>query len=402
LSIYSDPNIPTTLLGDPTKLSQVLINLISNAIKFTPNGGTIYITMKLTAKTKRSATIYFSVKDTGIGISEEEKDKIFDAFSQADASTSRKYGGTGLGLSISSQLIKYMGGVLDIRSRKGVGSNFFFSLKFKQIKDSSENRYLNLSNYKIGYISDDIDSAKNLKIYIEYQRAEFRVYTIKDILSIPKDELPHLLLIDYSSLKRDIDIESFLKFNLKIVLIVENDMEKELRVLKNRVDKLLYKPINLTRTLRALEILKKSKNIVKPKPQNKIEFKNIKALVAEDNFINQKLMKKILDNFGIDVTIVNNGEEALKFRRLKDYDIIFMDIQMPIMGGIQATREIFNFEVKENKKHIPIIALTANAQKGDKERYINEGMDDYISKPMKIDELKDVLEKYISHKVGSL
>jgi len=398
-NIFSDPNIPMELIGDPTKISQVLSNLISNAVKFTPEGGLVYIYMKLVHQTKKSANIYFSVKDTGIGISPKEKDKIFDAFSQADVSTSRKYGGTGLGLSISSQLIRHMGGVLDIQSKEGEGANFFFSLELKKSPNSVNIPKLNISKYKVGYILPQKDNgvANNLKIYTQYHGAKFESYEFHEIFSIPKEEIPDLLLVTYSCFTTE-ELKAFLSFKTKIVLILETKKEQEIKKIKDKLNNCLYKPINFTRTTKALELLKKESQKSQKDINKPLKFNNIKALVAEDNLINQKLMKTILDNFGLEVTVANNGEEAFRFRQESDYDIIFMDIQMPIMGGIQATKKIFDFEVSQNKKHIPIIALTANAQKGDKEKYIKEGMDDYISKPMQIEELKNILKRYIENR----
>ncbi|NOZ90999.1 MAG: response regulator [Epsilonproteobacteria bacterium] len=403
-NIYSDPYIPLEILGDPTKISQVLTNLISNAIKFTPDGGIIYISMRKISQTLNDITIHFSVKDTGIGITDKEKNRIFDAFSQADASTSRKYGGTGLGLSISSQLIKYMGGKLEIDSKKGEGSDFFFSLKFKKPKETKEQIRLNLTGYRVGYILPQRDSGidKNLKVYTEYHGAKFESYEFHKIFSLSTTKLPDLIFIHYSCFNRDGDINPFLSLPSKLVLILSGDRKNELSNIKKNVAQYIYEPINFTRTSQSLKTLIDKPKEIENKTTDRLKFNKIKALVAEDNLINQKLMKRVLDNFGMDVTVVNNGKEALKSRQTDEYDIIFMDIQMPIMGGIDATKNISQFEIQENKKHIPIIALTANALQGDKEKYIKEGMDDYISKPIQIEELQDILKRYISPQIRSI
>jgi len=402
--VFSDPTIPIELIGDPTKLSQVINNLISNAIKFTPNGGLINIYMIKSSETKKSISLHFSVKDTGIGIADKEKDKIFNAFSQADASTSRKYGGTGLGLSISSQLIRYMGGKLDIKSKKGKGSTFLFSLKFKKSENSKKQNKLNLSKYKVGYILPQRDNGvdKNLKIYTEYHGAKFISYEVHELFALPISKLPDLLFVNYSCFDKEGEINPFFVLPTKVVLISTGDRKDELKQIKNRTDKILYEPINFNKTTKSLQILIENPKKTIPKMKNDIKFNDTKALVAEDNLINQKLMKQILDKFGIAVTLVNNGKEALNARETDNYDIIFMDIQMPIMNGIEATQKISNFEIKENKKHIPVIALTANAIQGDREKYIDAGMDDYISKPIQIKELKKVLNKFIYPQVRSI
>ena len=192
-------------------------------------------------------------------------------------------------------------------------------------------------------------------------------------------------------MKKKGDIEPFLALPLKIVLIVAENREKELGEISKKIAITLHKPLNFTRTMRALEVL----NIV-PKKEITVDksvskFLGMKALVAEDNLINQKLMKSVLAREGIDVTVVNDGKEALKLREKEEYDVIFMDIQMPVMGGVEATEKILELEAEKRVRHVTIIALTANALEGDKEKYLAKGMDAYLSKPLKIEELERVL-----------
>ncbi|CAA6811377.1 MAG: BarA sensory histidine kinase (= VarS = GacS) [uncultured Sulfurovum sp.] len=402
LKVCIDPKIPTNVLGDPTKIIQILSNLISNAIKFTPNQGNIEINIKQMRKedenSKQNIKLQFSVEDSGIGISSQEKKEIFNAFSQADASTSRKYGGTGLGLSIASQFIKHMGGKLDIQSQVGKGAKFFFSISLEKPQNLQMRSKENLSAYTIGYIPpiDNRNIDKNLKTYVEYQEATFLTYTQRTLLNLTESDLPDLLFIDYRCFDKEGDIEYFLDLPLKIVLIVADNREEELIDIREKIDKVLHKPVNLTRTLKSLDILtkvekespKKSKNITK-------QFNEVNALVVEDNFINQKLMKSILNRFGMNVTLVSNGQEGLDSRKNKEYDIIFMDIQMPIMGGVEATKKILSFEKENHKKHIPIVALTANALEGDREKYMAIGMDAYLPKPMNLDALQEILNHFI-------
>jgi signal transduction histidine kinase/CheY-like chemotaxis protein len=398
LKVHIDPYMSTELIGDPTKISQILINLVSNAIKFTPSGGYVKISILQVSETKKDAVLKFSIRDSGIGISPQQRVRIFDAFSQADASTSRKYGGTGLGLSISYQLVKQMGGKLDIESKKGEGSTFFFSLKLKKPSEIKKRKRLELSHFKVGYIPphDNKRVDENLKTYIEYQGAEFTLYKRHEILNLPKLMLPNILFIDYTCFDKKGQIDYFLELPLKLVLILEDDRKKELDSIKDKIDKFLYKPVNFSRTKKTLEILKKTKiEIEFNSKKNSEQFIGKKALVVEDNIINQKLMKNILNNFSIYVTVVDNGEKAIKHRKEHEYDIIFMDVQMPVMGGVEATENILDFEIEYNKKHVPIVALTANALRGDKEKYINAGMDAYLSKPMNIKELKDILVKFV-------
>ncbi|CAA6810149.1 MAG: BarA sensory histidine kinase (= VarS = GacS) [uncultured Sulfurovum sp.] len=399
LKICIDPELPTSVLGDPTKIAQILNNLISNAIKFTPKKGYVEIKIETTKKhTDSKIKLQFSVKDSGIGVTSEEKKKIFEAFSQADVSTSRKYGGTGLGLSIASQFIKNMGGTLNLESQIGEGSRFFFSIILEKPQELSMRFKNDLSAYKVGYIPpvhhQSLD--KNLKIYVEYQSAKFVTYSQRVLLNLEESELPNLLYIDYKCFDNVEDLDYFLDLPLKIVLIVADNREQELLPIVNKIDKILHKPVNLTRTLKSLEILKEE---IKKSPTevniSNPTFNNASALVAEDNSINQKLIKSILQRLGLNVTVVSNGKEALMLRKKHEYDIIFMDIQMPVMGGIEASKEIISFEKTSAKKHIPIVALTANALTGDKEKYMAEGMDAYLSKPMDLEKLKKVLVDFI-------
>ncbi len=393
LKVDIDPYIPVELLGDPTKILQILTNLISNAIKFTVNEGSVVVSVDKLVESSSGVKVKFMVKDSGIGVESREKKIIFDAFSQADPSTSRKFGGTGLGLSISSQLVKRMGGKLELESEVGKGSLFHFTLNLEKTESAKEREKLNLERFQVAYISPinsrTIDSS--LKRYVEYQGAKFNIYSTDTILTLPKDKLPDLLFIDYRCFEKKGEIEPFLALPLKIVLIVAENREEELGEISKQIDITLHKPVNFTRTMRALEVL----NIV-PKKEIKVDksvskFLGMKALVAEDNLINQKLMKSVLTREGIDVTVVNDGKEALKLREKEQYDVIFMDIQMPVMGGVEATEKILELEAQTRLRHVPIIALTANALEGDKEKYLAKGMDAYLSKPLKIEELERVL-----------
>ena len=398
LKVNIDPDIPMELIGDPTKLSQILNNLISNAIKFTEKEGLVSISMLKVMENKKSTLLKFIVKDSGIGVSSEEKKKIFDAFSQADVSTNRKYGGTGLGLSISSQFIQYMGGELEIQSEVGEGTSFYFSLNLEKSSSSTQHNKLDFSSYSIGYVPPITPQCidRYLKNYVEFYGAKFQIYNRYEILNLEKNELPDLLFMDYKCFKSKQQLEVFLDLPLQTILIVADNREDELLDVRDKIDYLLHKPVNFTRTLKALEVLE-SKQTEKRLAQehSTIRFVNKKALVAEDNKINQKLMKSILERFGFDVTIVENGQESIKLRKESSFDIIFMDIQMPIMGGVEATKKILSLEKEEERGHVPIIALTANALEGDKEKYLGFGMDGYLSKPINMESLEEILVTYI-------
>ena len=406
--VFVDPELPKTLVGDPTKISQVIVNLVSNAIKFTGANGEVDVIIEKRGETEKDATIYFAVRDTGIGITPEQKEKIFEAFSQADAGTSRKYGGTGLGLAISSKLVERMGGQLDIESEPGEGSTFFFTLTLPKGADQEKVRPA-MEGLSAAIVlpekTPERMSDLNLKRYAEYCGVEFQILHYDDIFDREDVALPDLLFVDHLFVRRGRELDMFLDLETHVVLITTGEMKREAEAVTDKVSKIIYKPVNFSKTLRAFEVVRatekeREETILKPEEE---KFENLRILVAEDNPINQKLIRTTLEQFGADVTLASNGSEAFELRKQNDYDLIFMDIQMPVMNGIEATKEILHYEQVNHLKHVPIVALTANALAGDRERYIEAGMDNYIPKPINLADLKNLIEMYHPHKqrVGS-
>lgn len=407
LGVYVDPNLPSEVMGDPTKISQVLVNLISNAIKFTKPKGIVDVSIEKVAESDDYVTVKFAVSDTGIGISPSQKSKIFEAFSQADVSTSRKYGGTGLGLAISGKLVSFMGGELDIESEEGKGATFFFTLTLEKSKASKPRKIINMVGFKVGLLvgegRDEGIILKNLERYVLYTGALFDTYDEKQILQMRAEDLPDILYINDTHCQRKGELEKYLTLDCKIVLIVAPDKKKQIEAVLDRIDKILYKPLNLTKTLKSLEVVYDQEVRTSSKDENdteKITFNGLHILVAEDNTINQKLIKNVLNGLGISVTLASNGQEALDLRMQNEYDMIFMDVQMPVMGGIEATHKIIAYEEKTRKHHIPIVALTANALSGDREKYMEEGMDNYLSKPIDLDKLNVLLQEYFPARIS--
>jgi signal transduction histidine kinase/CheY-like chemotaxis protein len=404
--VYVDPELPAVVIGDPTKISQVIVNLISNAIKFTKTNGKVDVLIEKLSESDQDTTVKFSVKDTGIGITEEQKSKIFDAFSQADVSTSRKFGGTGLGLAISGKLVSFMGGELEIDSVEDEGSTFFFTLKLEKSEQSKERTVVNMRGFKVGFVVPDAtverEINKNLEAYIDYTGAKFKVYYGNELFEEEEALLPDVVFIDHRYCQRTGEVEKYLDLDTKIILMTTAEKKKDIKAIEDRMDRIFYKPVNFTKTLKSLEVLyeeKDSKKLSKTEDKKGMVFENIHALVAEDNTINQKLIKNVLNGFGVEVTLANNGEEALDLRMQNEFDIIFMDIQMPVMGGIEATGKILDFEEKNRKHHIPIVAVTANALEGDREKYIEAGMDNYLSKPVELEQLNLLIQEYFPHKI---
>jgi signal transduction histidine kinase/CheY-like chemotaxis protein len=406
LGIYIEPSIPQTLIGDPTKVSQVIINLISNATKFTPVHGSIDVFISKVFEDDNEVGLSFVIKDTGIGISEEQKEKIFEAFSQADDSTSRKYGGTGLGLSISTRLVTYMGGTLDVESEVGEGASFFFTLKFKKSEEEEEDyarKYQGLSVALVlpsGDVYRQIDI--NLITYFDYLGVDFKIYYGDEIFELERTEMPDVLFFSQEYTRKEGELERYYDLPTKLILLTTGDMQRDFKVPTDKVTKIVYKPINFTKIITVMELCTQTEEAggkIESVSSDYYQFENIHALVAEDNVINQKLITRVLKSFGLQITIASNGKEALELRKQNEYDVIFMDIQMPVMGGIEATQEIIRFENLNHRKHIPIIALTANALQGDREKYLEAGMDNYASKPIDLDHINTLLLEYFPQQI---
>ncbi len=402
LGVFIEPSIPKYFMGDPTKLSQVLINLISNAIKFTPTDGTINVFMKEVTSDDASVSIRFGVQDSGIGITEEQKVKIFQAFTQADSSTSREFGGTGLGLTISRTIIDYMGGELDVSSTPGEGAEFFFTITLQRDSSSKEVAYPTFENLKIGLALPDISIERqidhNLEAYIKYLGTTIRLYSYDELFTQTETMgLPDILFVDHHYAKKPELVERFSKLDTYVVLMTTGTLKRIVDGHNHNFLKMIHKPMTINKTVRMIESYTLGEEVLTSNEKDTLktdQFNHIHALVAEDNLINQKLILVTLENFGLEVTLASNGKEALEHRIKSDYDIIFMDIQMPIMNGMEATKAILEHEEEENLEHIPIIALTANALKGDKEKYIKAGMDNYASKPLNLVELKAIIGDY--------
>jgi len=404
LNLYTDPKLPQNLIGDPTRLSQVIINLVSNAVKFTDARGRINVFANYIEETDENVTFKIEVSDSGIGLSEEQQSKIFEAYGQADASTTRKSGGTGLGLTISKKIIESMGGDLQVESEIGAGSNFFFTITLKKGKKSQRDVLPVFENIQVGLLlseEKDNDTLNMiLKNYVEYLGAGYHRYSVADIFNEDSvSDLPDVLLIDYSTIASGADLQKISDLKCKTVLMISSNLQSDIEEERHIFNEIVYTPITFEKVIKLL-LIKENKEVVldlseeKKEKESKTFDNNIHVLVAEDNPINQKLIKIVLENFGLKISMASNGEEAVDFRKNENFDMIFMDIQMPIMGGVEATKLILEYEKEKGLKHIPIIALTANALAGDREKYMAEGMDDYATKPLNINILETLISKY--------
>jgi signal transduction histidine kinase/CheY-like chemotaxis protein len=406
-ALWIDPKLSLNLLrSDPGKIKQVLINLISNALKFTKKKGSIDVIIQEIERTKDEVSIKFSVKDTGIGISEESKSKVFEAFIQADSSTSRKYGGTGLGLTISSSLVKSLGGALILESTVGKGTTFSFTLTVakQEIKRENSKQAMKMAIYA----PDDVqkkDSDHYLEDYLyAYKHLSLtRFKTFEECMDAP-DELFDVLYIHYDNInKKEFQrIVRCHRTHSTIVLVVKLNKHHEVKELNLDFTQVLYEPITFSKiekSLKSLTIKEEKREKESVKQEKDKPFQDIHALIVEDNPINQKMIQHTLKNMGITTECANNGQEGFDEYKINsnNYDIVFMDIQMPVLNGIDATKKILEYEKIEGLEHTPVVAVTANALKGDRERFLAEGMDEYVSKPINLEKFIAVLNIFFPH-----
>ena len=410
LSCYIDPSLHNYLKGDVVKIKEVLINLMSNAVKFTPHNGQITVEIKrLENAPLEKARVLFSVQDSGIGIHEDKIEGIFDAFNQADSTITRKFGGTGLGLTISSKYIDLMGGRLEVASEEGKGSRFFFVLNLSESHSSGNDFKDHFSEYHCA-ICSPINSNKAhtafMYDYFSYFGATSKYYSdFAGLKNLIFKSGSNIIVADYSNLTKE-ELEEYKKIKLPIILILKASQQSKFSEFNTKYITPIYEPINISKLVKVLEanreFLPAQETPVESKPLPRTSLgKKFKAdvLVAEDNEINQKLIKRTLEDLGLSITIVPNGLQALERRKTGQFDMIFMDIAMPVMDGIESTHKILEFEEKNRLPHIPIVAITANALKGDRERFMKEGLDEYITKPIKKESIINILNVFMHDKI---
>ncbi len=405
-------DIGKNFFGDSLRITQILTNLLTNAIKFT-NKGEIGIIVK----TLKNNMMRFEVKDTGIGLSDEQIDKLFQSFSQADSSTTRRYGGTGLGLAISKQLVELMNGRIWVESKEGVGSSFIFEIELPREKLSSK-PFTIFSDKKILVVDDNqswqdiikhlltsfgidvVVASSGFEAIELLERSECRFDLILMDWSMPKlDGFETIKLIqsgDFSSSYKDIVLISAFK-----------GVEIERKASSIGIDLFLQKPVNPSTlndilsdlflgTNRAKRIELKDENSLKQSIQ---VLKGSKILLAEDNKTNQDVIIGLLENSGIEIVVAQNGEEAVEKFAANSFELILMDLQMPVMDGIEATTIIRSMH---RGGEIPIIALTANAMKRDVEKTKAVGMNEHLNKPIDVEKLYETLLRYISKKTDTI
>jgi len=402
LATFIDPSLPKVIKGDVVKIKEIITNFLSNAMKFTHKGG-VSVIVENRGIENNKVKIYIEVADTGIGVTEEQKEKIFEAFSQADISVTRKYGGTGLGLAITSKYVEMMGGKIEVESKLNEGTKFFFEITLDVVDAKPtiiENLYAKLH---VALLEKEQPQIREqfLRRYLEYSGIQISTFSdLNGLKEVTKEDI-NAVVFPYE-ISRKAYLEYVKSNGIKYTLVASLKYKPDITDLDPAPIFTIWDPINATKSFSMLQEIDKSRlenysKVVEKikKIENETKF-DLSVLVAEDNPINQKLIKITLEQMGIKVDLANNGLEAFNKYSLDPdkYDLIFMDIQMPVMDGIEATHEILDFEKDEEIKHTPIIALTANALKGDKEKFLSEGMDDYLTKPINKDALIKTIKKF--------
>ena len=421
-------DVPMALVGDPLRLGQVLINLCNNAVKFT-HEGEIVVSTSAVEKEDESVTLRFCVRDTGVGLSEEQKGKLFQAFSQADTSTTRKYGGTGLGLTISKRLVNMMGGEIWVESEPGKGSEFIFTAKFGLARKVARKHLVpsvDLRGMRVLVVDDNASSREILQALLESMSFEVTVAAsaeegIAELEKGAKDRPYKLVVMDWKMPGMDgikasevIKRHPSLPQKPKIIIATAYGREEVMqRSEKVGVEGFLLKPVGQSVLFDAIMVAfgkeaLEGEAVVRVRGSDEEELRKIRGarvLLAEDNEINQQVAKEILEQAGLVVHIANNGQEALDLVRTNTFDAVLMDVQMPVMDGYTATREIRKWEGgsgkgeggvrKEGTSSIPIIAMTAHAMSGDHEKSIAAGMSDHVTKPIDPVKLLGTLARWI-------
>lgn len=413
LAFHLAPEVPDTIVGDRYRLRQIIVNLVGNAIKFTDEGEVV-VDVNVESQSERDVLLHFVVRDTGIGIPKSKQKQIFQAFEQVDESMARRFSGTGLGLAIASRLINLMGGRIWVISEVDQGSAFHFTAHFEltqeEVPASEPLVKADLDGLRVLVVDDNLTNCQILEEMLSNWKMQPQTVTRgKDALEamharVRGGEPFDLILVDANmptmdgfslakAIKQDKELGSAV-----IMMITSSDRRGEIsRCKKLGIAAHLIKPLkqselfnSIAETLGINGVDHHSTRLKTAELGKRIP--PLKILLAEDSIVNQKLALALLQPHGHEITVVTNGKEAVEQRKTAHFDLILMDVQMPEMDGLEATREIRDYE-QTREEHIPIIAMTAHAMKGDRERCLEAGMDGYVSKPVRVRELYQMIEE---------
>jgi signal transduction histidine kinase/CheY-like chemotaxis protein len=403
------PDVPPYLVGDMKRLRQVIGNLVNNAIKFTDEGE-IFISAEKSNETKEYCEILFSVKDSGIGIAKEKLSQIFEAFTQGESFSNRRYGGTGLGLAIARHVVGLMGGKIWAESTPGKGSTFFFTAKLRIAETPTTKLYIRgqipeLRNNRVLVVDSDATTRQIFSVQFDsWGMKAYSASSAKEALKIIESEenyfdlgiidmqLPDMTGVDLAKSIRSIPFKGDIPFVLVSSVGKISNLPPEL------FDAQLTKPVKLAELFDlVLSVIAEARNRKKLEADHNFDKKlsdklPLEILLAEDNYTNQELVITLMRKMGYNIDSVDNGRKVLDMMETKKYDIILMDVQMPIMNGMEATAAIHDIYDEHERPYI--IAITANAMPGDRERFLDAGMVDYLSKPIRFKDVQEVLVRW--------
>ena len=422
--LITDNKVPLTVIGDPLRLGQIITNLTNNAVKFTKQGE-IIVKISLLKEKNDKVVLRFSVEDTGIGMTEKQQTRLFKSFTKADGSTTRKYGGTGLGLAISKSLVEMMNGEIWVKSKLGHGSCFVFTAEFDKAHDAKERSIMpsvDLRGMRVLIVDDNMMSRTILAEMLT--SFSFLVTTacsgqeaLTVLKNVGKNEKPvRLVLMDWKMPDMDgIETAKLIKDNCpdekapKIIMTSAFDKDDVMkRAMSAGITAFLQKPICQSAMFSTVmetfgEMPGSNSDNLKKKTTKKVQsvkqIQGAKILLVEDNEINQQITQEILEKAGLVVEIASNGKEAIEAASRSAPDAVLMDIQMPVMDGYETTRVLRNHP---DLSDLPIIAVTAHAMSGDKEKCLSAGMDAYLTKPIDPDQLFDILAQLIKSETKSI
>lgn len=415
LLCHIEPGVPQGIVGDPVRLRQVLVNLIGNAIKFTEEGQVVVRVRELERRNGETV-LEFSVADTGIGIPKDKQQRIFESFTQADAFITRKYGGTGLGLAISKQLVEKMGGRIWVESEPGVGSTFYFTIRAPVAEPKVQEEVVppEVKGLRVLVVDDNAMNRLILRetltawgiVTEEAANGPSALRTMEEAL---RDGRPfQLVLLDrklgqgdgFDVAKEMRRMEGYRDIPILLLSSSEAIGDRD-RAEEVGIREVLLKPIRRSKLYDALvrAVAVREHGASRKEIPSLFKGKPLKVLLVEDNPVNQKLAVKLLERQGWKVTVASDGREALERAKEEEFDLILMDVQMPEVDGLEATRTIREWE-RHRGRHTPIVALTAHAFEEDKRRCLEAGMDAYLSKPIKIQELLKTIEALLSDRKG--
>ena len=412
------PDVPVALIGDPLRLGQIFINLVNNAVKFTAKGE-IVVSVELEGEEDKTVVLRCTVKDTGIGLTEEQRGRLFQSFTQADGSHTRKYGGTGLGLAICKRLVEMMQGDIRVESVPGEGSSFIFTVAMQRDEKGVLDRFastVDLRGMRILVVDDNATArmilGRSLESFpFEVSYAKSGEEAVEEVLAASRRGEPYeLVMMDWRMLGMDgIETSRLLKNHPdlspppRIIVLTAYGKEEVLRQGEDAgVDAFLLKPVNQSMLFDTIigvfghdPRFKTEYSIrISEDPEGLDRIRAARILLAEDNEINQQIAVELLEKAGMVVDLANNGIEAVAAVQNSSYDLVLMDIQMPVMDGIDATQEIRKLS-KEGVGELPIVAMTAHAMSGDREKSMDAGMNDHITKPIDPSQLLRTILRWI-------